>query len=78
MVGLTAAGSRTVEKAPIPVQEMLMERMAQLGPDRLHTLADLLEQVAPPREGQHPAPMFFHEGAADGLMRRQDSAPARP
>jgi DNA-binding MarR family transcriptional regulator len=66
MVNLTAAGSRTVEKSPIPVQEILMERMSQMAPDQLHTLAELLEQVAPPREGQHPAPMFFHEGAGGG------------
>jgi len=66
MVDLTAAGTRTLDKSPVPVQEVLIARMAQMAPDRLHTLAELLEQIAPPREGQHPAPMFFHEGAGEG------------
>lgn len=66
LVDLTAAGAMAVDKAPVPVQQVLMERMAQLAPEQLHTLAELLEQVAPPREGQHPAPMFFQEGAGEG------------
>jgi DNA-binding MarR family transcriptional regulator len=66
MVDLTDAGTRTVEGSPVPIQQVLIERMAQLAPDRLHTLAELLEQVAPPREGRHPAPMFFQEGAGAG------------
>jgi len=40
--------------------------MAQLAPDQLRCLADLLERLAPPVDGAHPAPMFFHEGAAGG------------
>ena len=60
-VTLTAAGARVVAKAPVPVQQVLMARMAQLAPDRLHLLADLLEHVAPAREGADPAPMFFQE-----------------
>jgi len=62
-VTLTAAGAGIVDQAPIPVQQVLMARMARLAPDQLHSLAELLEQVAPPREGTEPAPMFFQEGA---------------
>jgi DNA-binding MarR family transcriptional regulator len=65
MVTLTAAGARIVDKAPIPVQQVLMERMAHLAPGQLHRLAGLLERVAPPREGEHP-PMFFQEGPRAG------------
>ena len=61
MVGLTAAGARLAAKAPTPVQQVLMARMAQLAPDQLHLLAGLLEKVAPLREGTAPAPMFFQE-----------------
>ena len=60
LVTLTAAGARVTEQSPIPVQQVLMERMARLAPGQLHSLADLLEQVAPPREGA-PAPMFFQD-----------------
>ena len=68
MVALTAAGTRIVDQSPVPFQQVLMERMARLAPHQLHTLAELLEQVAPPRDGQPPAPMFFQEGAGeDGL-----------
>jgi hypothetical protein len=52
-----------VDQAPIPVQQVLMARMARLAPDQLHSLAELLEQVAPAPEGTEPAPMFFQEGA---------------
>jgi len=64
-VTLTAAGARAVERSPAPVQQELISRMAQLEPDQLRSLADLLERVAPPREGTHPAPMFFQEGAEE-------------
>jgi len=60
LVTLTAAGARVAEHSPAPVQQVLMERMARLAPGQLHRLADLLEQVAPPREGG-PAPMFFQD-----------------
>ena len=66
MVTLTAAGARIVGKSPIPFQQVMMERMTQLAPDQLHSLAELLEQVAPPQEGAQPAPMFFHEGSGEG------------
>lgn len=65
-VTLTAAGARIVAKAPVPVQQVLMTRMAQLAPDRLRCLADLLEEVGPPREGTQPAPMFFQEAPDKG------------
>ena len=65
MVDLTAAGTRTLDNSPVPVQEVLIERMAQLAPDQLHTLAQLLEQVAPPPEGLEPAPMFFQKGSGE-------------
>ena len=65
-VALTGAGARTVDKAPIPVQQVLMGRMAKLAPDQLHTLAELLDRIAPPREGKGPAPMFFQEGSGEG------------
>ena len=65
-VTLTAAGAGIVDQAPIPVQQVLMERMAHLAPDQLHSLAELLEQVAPARDGTHPAPMFFQERPRGG------------
>ena len=65
MVTLTAAGTRLAEQSPTPVQQVLMGRMAQLAPDQLHTLAQLLEQVAPPPEGLEPAPMFFQKGSGE-------------
>jgi DNA-binding MarR family transcriptional regulator len=65
-VTLTSAGAKLAAKAPVPVQQVLMARMAQLPPAQLRQLAELLERVAPPMEGDHPAPMFFHEGAAGG------------
>ena len=66
-VTLTAAGARIVAKAPTPVQQVLMERMTLLGPEQLHLLAGLLEQVAPPRTGGSGPPMFFQDepGPAD-------------
>ena len=65
-VSLTAAGVKIATKSPIPVQQVLIGRMAQLAPDQLRCLADLLERLATPVDGAHPAPMFFHEGAAGG------------
>jgi DNA-binding MarR family transcriptional regulator len=62
-VSLTAAGARVAGKAPVPVQQLLMGRMAQLPPDQLRLLGDLLERVAPPMDGERPAPMFFMERA---------------
>ncbi|WP_316412861.1 MarR family winged helix-turn-helix transcriptional regulator [Mesoterricola silvestris] len=65
-VALTAAGARAARSAPSPVQQALLERMGRLEAGDLRALADLLERVAPPVEDGHPAPMFFHEGAAGG------------
>lgn len=65
-VTLTAAGTKACLKAPVPVQQILMERMQRLAPDERQNLADLLERVAPPPEDGHPAPMFFQEGAVGG------------
>lgn len=61
IVSLTAAGERLIRAEPVPYQEVLMGRMAQLAPGDLHALADLLEQVAPQAEEGRPAPMFFTE-----------------
>lgn len=65
-ITLTAAGARIAKASPVPVQQVLLDRMAQLSPDQMRVLADLLERVAPPRDGSHPAPMFFQEGSAGG------------
>lgn len=66
MVSLTAAGARIADRSPVPVQQVLMARMAGLAPEELRILAELLERVAPPRAGALPAPMFFQEGPGDG------------
>jgi len=61
VITLTAAGRRAVVKRPVPVQQLLMGRLAELKPRELHTLAGLLERVAPADAGGLPAPMFFQE-----------------
>ena len=61
LVSLTAAGTKVIAKSPIPFQEEIMGRLAQLEPAERHLLADLLERVAPPVEEGRPAPMFFQE-----------------
>jgi hypothetical protein len=79
-VTLTAAGSRIAGKAPIPVQQVLLGRMAQLPPDQLRTLADLLERVAQSKERPHSAPMFFDDGKetkAEHPRRSQRPRPTR-
>ena len=68
-IALTAAGSRLVAKAPVPVQEVLIERLASFAPGELATLAELLERVAPRPEPAPPAPMFFSDGAYGGRPR---------
>ena len=60
MVSLTATGSRVAGQTATPIQQVLIRRMVGLEPRNLKRLADLLEQVAPPSEGE-PAPMFFQE-----------------
>lgn len=60
-VTLTLAGTKAVATVPVPLQQVLLERMAQLTPERLATLADLLEQVAAPVGEPVPAPMFFQD-----------------
>jgi DNA-binding MarR family transcriptional regulator len=60
-VALTVAGAQVAAAVPVPLQQVLLERLAQLAPDRLATLAELLEQVAAPVSGPVPAPMFFQD-----------------
>lgn len=63
-VMLTAAGSRAAAQSPPPVQQLWLERMAEMRPEELRSLANLLERVAPPGTGAQPAPMFFHDDAS--------------
>jgi DNA-binding MarR family transcriptional regulator len=63
-VAISRSGAAEAQRGDIPAQQLLLGRLAELDPDQLKALADLLEKVAP-QEG-HPAPMFFHEGAAGG------------
>lgn len=64
LVSLTAAGSKAIAREPVPIQEELFGRLAELKPEDRHTLAVLLERVAPPVEEGRAAPMFFQEGEA--------------
>ncbi len=68
-VTLTAAGLRAAGETPLPVQQLMLDRLAAMKPADVHTLADLLERLAPAAEDGHPAPMFFQEGAAAGRRR---------
>jgi DNA-binding MarR family transcriptional regulator len=63
LVTLTAAGAKAIAGEPVPVQQVLMGRLAGLRPRELHALAGLLERLAPPVEAGRPAPMFFQDGA---------------
>ena len=60
-VTLTPAGAELLARAPIPVQEQLLARMAAMTPGQLGALAGLLERLAPVEPGAPPAPMFFQE-----------------
>jgi DNA-binding MarR family transcriptional regulator len=64
-VALTVAGAKVAAAVPVPFQQQLLRRLAQLGPERLAALAELLEQVAAPLGGSAPAPMFFQDDGGD-------------
>jgi DNA-binding MarR family transcriptional regulator len=65
-VTLTAPGDRATAASPLPVQQVLLERLGAMTPEELHTLAALMERVAPAVEDGRPAPMFLQDGAAGG------------
>ena len=65
-VTLTAAGLRVSLQEGVPVQQVLLERLAGMAPEEVGSLAGLLERLAPPPGDGHPAPMFFQDGAAGG------------
>jgi DNA-binding MarR family transcriptional regulator len=67
-VALTVAGAKAAAAVPVPLQQVLLERMTQLTPDQLRTLADLLERVAAPVGGEAPAPMFFQDETGGGMQ----------
>jgi DNA-binding MarR family transcriptional regulator len=58
-VALTAAGAQAAVRASLPVQQILIGRMQRMARGDLGRLAELLEQLAPPRDGA--APMFFQD-----------------
>lgn len=65
-VSLTREGAKAARRGTVPVQEVLMGRMAALRPEELAQLADLLARVAPVAGEAQAAPMFFHEEPAEG------------
>jgi DNA-binding MarR family transcriptional regulator len=68
-VTLTKAGGEAVARTPMPVQQVLMARMAGMRAGDLALLADLLAQVAPPISEVEAAPMFFQEDLPKGRKR---------
>jgi DNA-binding MarR family transcriptional regulator len=60
-IRLTPAGLRLVKAAPPAVQELLIQRITNLGASERSQLAELLERFAPP--GPEGLPMFFEEQA---------------
>ena len=64
-VSLTREGVRLARQGTVPVQEVLMDRMAALRPEELAQLADLLARVAPVGSGLEAPPMFFQEEPAE-------------
>ena len=64
-VALTQPGARAAAAVPVPLQQVLLERLAQLTPEQVATLAGLLERVAAPVGEAAPAPMFFQDEDRD-------------
>ena len=58
-ISLSPEGRRLSRKTPPAVQDLLLQRIAELQPSEQLLLAELLERLAPVE--QEPRPMFFEE-----------------